>query len=92
MTYEGDSVESLQERLGKLEAELRRKDEHIVRLDKANHDLQQKVQDSPQQVSGELSEMEETLRRLMTRVAMIVQGSKCLFIRLCTTDPGFTRS
>jgi PAS domain S-box-containing protein len=80
MTYEGESFESLRERLDKLEAELKRKDEHISRLDKANRDLQQKVQDAPGQVSGEISEIDETLKRLLTRVAMIVQGGKCLFM------------
>lgn len=80
MTYEGESFESLRERLDKLEAELKRKDEKISRLEKAHGDLQQKVQDAPGQVSGEISEIDETLKRLLTRVAMIVQGGKCLFM------------
>jgi len=80
MTYEGDSVESLRERLTQLESEVKRKDEQITRLEKANRDLSQKVQESGTQATGEISEIQETVKRLLTRIAMIVQGSKCLFM------------
>jgi PAS domain S-box-containing protein len=80
MTYEGDSVDSLRERLGKLEGDLKRRDEQIARLEKANRELSQRVQESPTEASGGISEIEETLKRLVTRIAMIVQGTKCLIM------------
>ncbi|GAB4451898.1 MAG: hypothetical protein OHK0029_01900 [Armatimonadaceae bacterium] len=86
MTYEGDGDESLRQRLEHLEAELKRKDEHIARLEKERKDLSQKVQESGQTI-GEISEIEETLKRLLTRIAMIVQGTKCLFMVQDETNP-----
>lgn len=82
MSYDGESVESLHERLRGLEAELEKRGQHISRLEKANRELSDKLRDA--NVSGqttvEVSEIEETLKRMLTRVAMIVQGSKCLFM------------
>jgi PAS domain S-box-containing protein len=90
MSYDGESVESLHERLRGLEAELEKRGQHISRLEKANRELSDKLRDAS--VSGqsavEVSEMEETLKRLLTRIAMIVQGSKCLFMIHDPKNPG----
>jgi prefoldin subunit 5 len=70
MSYDGESVESLNERLRSLEAELEKRSQHIARLEKANRELGDKLRDAS--VSGqntvEVSEMEETLKRLLTRI------------------------
>ena len=82
MAQNDDSVDSLRERLHKIEAELAKRNEHVARLEKVNKELSARVQDASEssQGPGELSEMEETLRRMMTRIAMILQGSKCMFL------------
>lgn len=77
-----DSVESQQERLIKAEAELVRRNQLIVQLEKVNRELSEKLRDASEnaQPTAELSELEETLKRLMTRIAMILQATKCLFM------------
>ncbi len=77
-----ESEESLRERLHKIEAELAQRNEHIARLEKANRDLSSRVQQANEEgrAPAEISEIEETLKRMMTRIAMILQGSKCLFM------------
>lgn len=70
-----DSVESLSAKIQHLEAELAQKNKII-------QDLNRRVQEANEgaQPSTEISEIEETLRRLMTRIGMIVQGTKCLLM------------
>lgn len=77
-----DSVESLKARILSLESELNQKTQAVSQLEKSIKDLQQRVQTANEnaQPTAELSELEETLKRLMTRIAMIVQGGKCLFM------------
>lgn len=77
-----DSVESLKARILALESELTQKSQAVSVLEKNVADLSQKVQTANEnaQPTAELSELEDTLRRLMTRIAMIVQGGKCLFM------------
>lgn len=77
-----DSVESLKARILALESELSQKTQSVGQLEKTVADLSQRVQTANEnaQPTAELSELEETLRRLMTRIAMIVQGGKCLFM------------
>lgn len=77
-----DSVESLKARILSLESEVNQKSQAVSQLEKMIKDLQQKVQTANEnaQPTAELSELEETLKRLMTRIAMIVQGAKCLFM------------
>ncbi|MFM7321219.1 MAG: hypothetical protein ACKO5K_06815, partial [Armatimonadota bacterium] len=71
----GDNVESLSAKVHQLEAELAQKNKVI-------QDLNRRVQESNEgaQSTTEISEIEETLRRLMTRIGMIVQGTKCLLM------------
>jgi len=82
MTFDDSSVESLRERLQQLEAELNRRSQTVAQLEKVNKELSARVQEAGEtaQPTAELSEMEETLKRMMTRIAMILQGSKCLFM------------
>ena len=77
-----DSIESLRERLHKTEAELNHRNEHIARLEKANKELSGRVQEANEagRAPAEMSEIEETLKRMMTRIAMILQGTKCVFL------------
>ncbi len=77
-----DSVESLQSRISSLEAELNQKSQAVIQLERSVRDLNQRVQTANEnaQPTAELSELEDTLKRLMTRIAMIVQGAKCLFM------------
>ncbi|MBC8102427.1 MAG: PAS domain-containing protein, partial [Cytophagales bacterium] len=82
MTFDDTSVESLRERVLKLEAELNHRSQTITQLEKVNKELSARVQEAGEaaQPTAELSEMEETLKRMMMRVAMILQGGKCLFL------------
>jgi two-component system phosphate regulon sensor histidine kinase PhoR len=77
-----DSVESLQERLQILERELESRNQHTRQLERVNHDLSVRIRELTEnaQPTTELSELEETLRRMMTRITMILQASKCLFM------------
>jgi PAS domain S-box-containing protein len=70
-----ENVEALHDKVRHLESELAQKNKII-------QDLNRKVQEANEgaQPTAELSEIEETLRRLMTRIGMIVQGTKCLLM------------
>lgn len=82
MTYADGSDDSLRERLQRLEAELQKRNEHIARLEKANRELSERADaaSAAGQSPAEMSEIEETLKRVLTRIGMIVQGNKCLFL------------
>lgn len=81
MTFDDDSVESLRERLKQVEAELARTKEQLGRAETANRDLSNRVNaNAAAAAPADISEIEETLKRMMQRIAMIVQGSKCLFM------------
>ena len=78
--------ESAEARLKALESELERKTQRVVQLEKVNKDLNEKVQGAVgAQPTADLSELERTLTSMLTRTAMILQGSKCLFL---VQDPG----
>ena len=83
MSFGEISIETLQEKLRKLESELEERNSRISRLENENKALAQKVQEAseaPQQGASEISEMQETLKRMMMRIAMITQASKCMFL------------
>ncbi len=83
MSFGEMSIESLQEKVRAVESELERRNQHISRLEKENKALSQRVQEASetqQQSASEISEMEETLKRMVVRVAMITQATKCLFL------------
>jgi len=82
MTFDESNVESLRERIKQLEGDLTRSRQTVAQLEKVNRELSARVQEAGEsaQPTAELSEMEDTLRRMMTRIAMILQGSKCAFM------------
>ncbi|MEI6430635.1 MAG: ATP-binding protein [bacterium] len=80
MTNDGDNVASLREQLESLKTELGRRSEHIVRLESANRKLSEQVQNTTGQSSVDISEIETTLRRVLSRAAMILQATQCAFM------------
>jgi two-component system phosphate regulon sensor histidine kinase PhoR len=72
----------LRERLDKLEAELRERNQYVNRLEKANRDMEQRLREAGEtsQPTAELDELEEALKRLVARIAMILQAEKCVFM------------
>src|SRR4028119_2277043 len=71
-------VESLRQRLREIESELQNRIQYVQRLEKANRDLEQKVREASEsaQPTAELNELEEALKRLVARIAMILQPEK----------------
>ena len=69
------TIDELKARIAHLEIELSQRNKII-------QDLNRRVQESNDstQPTPEINEIEETLRRLMTRIGMIVQGTKCLLM------------
>ena len=82
MTNDGESVASLREQLDRLQAELQRKNEQIGRLEKANKGLTEQVETARDsgQSSVDVSEIEATLRRVLSRMALILRGSQCVYM------------
>ncbi len=65
-----------------LQRELSEKKQHIYALEKANKQLEQRVR-SASETAGEpasITELEETLGRLVARIAAILQAEKCIFM------------
>ncbi|MHB1000626.1 MAG: ATP-binding protein [Armatimonadota bacterium] len=71
----------------------------IAMLERANKELEQRVKGSDSGEPAPITELEETLRRLVTRIAAILQAEKCVFMlfnkedgELAATKPahGFT--
>lgn len=74
-------IEGLKERVQLLEKELEEKKVAIHALERANRQLEEKVRDSEvTEGPAALTELEETLNRLVFRVAMILQAEKCVFM------------
>jgi two-component system phosphate regulon sensor histidine kinase PhoR len=82
MTPVGEDIESLRARLLKIESELTERNQYVSRLEKANRELEQRVREASEsaQPTAELSELEEALKRLVARIAMILQAEKCVFM------------
>jgi PAS domain S-box len=82
MSFDDSNVESLRERLRSVESQLAERNQHVARLEKAIKEMEQKVKEAgeAQQPAAEISEMEETLKRMVMRVAMILQASRCMFM------------
>ncbi|MFZ4782220.1 MAG: ATP-binding protein [Armatimonadaceae bacterium] len=68
--------------LGELKARIAHLEIELSQRNKVIQDLNRRVQESndSSQPTPEINEIEETLRRLMTRIGMIVQGTKCLLM------------
>ncbi|MGC4047096.1 MAG: ATP-binding protein [Armatimonas sp.] len=69
-----------EESIESLRTELERKNQRILQLEKVNKDLNEKVQGAAAQPGIDLTELEKTLTGMLTRTAMILQGSKCLYL------------
>jgi two-component system phosphate regulon sensor histidine kinase PhoR len=91
-------VATLKAKLGFVETECSRlqqenrrlTDDDLSRLQKENQELRRRLDEAantaaPQPVTS-ASEFDETLRRLVARVAMIVQAEKCVFLLLNRED------
>ncbi len=68
--------------LEQLKQELDDKARAVEALEQANKRLEQRVHDMEEQTAGPtpLTELEETLKRLVTRISMILQAEKCVFM------------
>lgn len=77
-----ESPQALRERLHALEAQMQERNQYVQRLEKANKDLEQRVREASEsaQPTAELNELEEALKRLVARIAMILQAEKCVFM------------
>ncbi|MHB0912125.1 MAG: ATP-binding protein [Armatimonadota bacterium] len=89
--------EALAVRIEELQREAEEKAKYVALLERANKDLEQKLKSASE--SGEstpLTELDETLRRLVTKIAAILQAEKCVFMlldrergELVATPPAF---
>ncbi len=77
-----DDLALLQQRVKALESELEERRAYIAVLEKANKELEEKVRNASavQEGPAPLSDLEETLRRFIARVAMILQAEKAVFM------------
>lgn len=76
----GDS--STEEQVRLLSEELEKKQKYIKILEDANKELERKVRSASedQEPPAPITELEETLKRLNSRIAMILQAEKCVFM------------
>lgn len=81
MNLNADS-KALQTRLDELERQLKEKDVAVGALEQANKRLEDRLKENEAGASGPtpLTELEETLKRLVTRISMILQAEKCVFM------------
>ena len=75
-------VTSQQPTIEELQRQIQEKDVAVSALEKANKRLEERLKESESEVSGPtpLTELDETLKRLVTRIAMILQAEKCVFM------------
>lgn len=74
-------AELLQQHIEGLEKELEERKVAITALERANKQLEEKLRASEvTENPAALTELEETLKRLVFRVAMILQADKCVFM------------
>lgn len=84
-----DSIEQLQREINEYKI-------RVTNLERANKELEQRVKGSDASEPAPITELEETLRRLVTRIAAILQAEKCVFMLfnkeegdLVATKPAF---
>jgi PAS domain S-box-containing protein len=68
-------------KIQELQRELDEKKQYVAALEKANKELEQRVRSASE--AGEpapITELEETLRRLVAKIAAILQAEKCVFM------------
>ena len=74
-------AEELTTQIQDLQRELDEKKQYISALERANKELEQRVRSASE--TGEpapITELEETLRRLVAKIAAILQAEKCVFM------------
>ncbi len=64
----------------KLQNDLNEYKTRVSMLERANKELEQRVKGSDAAEPAPITELEETLRRLVTRIAAILQAEKCVFM------------
>lgn len=75
--------EALAAQVQKLQNELEEKSRYVAALEKANKELEERIRSSSE--TGEpapITELEETLKRLVAKIAAILQAEKCVFMLL----------
>lgn len=79
-----------------LQRELEEYKARVAMLERANKELEQRVKGADTVEPAPITELEETLRRLVTRIAAILQAEKCVFMlhnredgTLVATKPAF---
>lgn len=84
-----DTMEQLQREIGDYKV-------RVTMLERANKELEQRVKGADAGEPAPITELEETLRRLVTRIAAILQAEKCVFMLfnkeegdLVATKPAF---
>ena len=90
-------TDPLKRRIEALERELEERKLAVVALERANRQLEEKLRVSEvAEGPAPLAELEETLKRLVTKIAMILQAEKCVFMlfdketgELVSTKPAF---
>lgn len=72
----------LDEQVRLLSEELEKKQKYIKILEEANKELESKVRSASESAEppAPITELEETLKRLVMRIAMILQAEKCVFM------------
>ncbi|MBP6965557.1 MAG: GAF domain-containing protein [Armatimonadetes bacterium] len=75
--------EDLASQVQHLRKELEEKARYIAALEKANKELEQRIKSSSETgESAPITELEETLKRLVAKIAAILQAEKCVFMLL----------
>jgi len=90
-------IEELSQKIEELQRELEDKKQYIAALEKANKELEQRVRSASEtNEPAPLTELEETLKRLVAKIAAILQAEKCVFMlfdkergELYATKPAF---
>jgi len=80
-------IRQLEEKVKQLEGKLEERETYIVRLEQGKRELEEKLKTTqvatePPPTITNAPEFEETLKRLVQRVAMILQAEKCVFMLL----------
>ncbi|HAH86532.1 MAG TPA: hypothetical protein DCL60_04075, partial [Armatimonadetes bacterium] len=71
----------LREQLQKLQGRIEEKDRYIISLEKSVRELEQRLKNTPEaKAPAPIMELEETLKRLVSRIAAILQAEKCVFM------------
>lgn len=78
----GNDESLLKQQLANLEQQLQEKNLAVSALEQANKRLEDRVKETEgqQQSATAPNELEETLKRVVTRISMILQAEKCVYM------------